>query len=79
MTGSNFMQGWVTFAGSLAIIALILTAFGLMLGIVNPPISQSVRQELTWRGVEEARFCAQCAYRPSNKSARFGRGSFESI
>jgi membrane-anchored protein YejM (alkaline phosphatase superfamily) len=36
MNGSNFMQGWATFAGSLAIIALILTAFGLMLGIVKP-------------------------------------------
>jgi hypothetical protein len=30
------MQGWVAFAGSLAMIALILTAFGLMLGIVKP-------------------------------------------
>ena len=36
MNGSNFMQGWVALAGSLAIIALILTAFGLMLGIVKP-------------------------------------------
>lgn len=37
MNGSNFMPGWATLAGSLAAIALILTAFGLMLGIVKPP------------------------------------------
>jgi hypothetical protein len=36
MSGSNFMQGWVVLLGSLAIIALILTAFALMLGIVKP-------------------------------------------
>jgi hypothetical protein len=36
MTESNFMQGWLTLIGSLAIIALILTAFGLMLGVVKP-------------------------------------------
>jgi hypothetical protein len=36
MDGSNFMQGRVALAGSLAMIALILTAFGLMLGIVKP-------------------------------------------
>jgi hypothetical protein len=30
------MQGWVALAGWLAMIALILTAFGLMLGIVKP-------------------------------------------
>ena len=36
MNGSNFMQGWVALTGSLAIIALILTAFGFMLGIVKP-------------------------------------------
>ena len=36
MNGSNFMQGWVSLAGSVATIALILTAFGLMLGIVKP-------------------------------------------
>ncbi|MGA3080566.1 MAG: hypothetical protein ABSD44_04185 [Terracidiphilus sp.] len=36
MIGSNFMQGWITFVGALAIIALILTAFGIMLGIVKP-------------------------------------------
>ena len=36
MNGSNFMQGWLTLLGSLAIIALILTAFGIMLGIVKP-------------------------------------------
>jgi hypothetical protein len=28
MSGSNFMQGWMVLAGSLALIALILTAFG---------------------------------------------------
>ena len=33
MNGSNFMQGWVALAGSVATIALILTAFGLMLGM----------------------------------------------
>jgi predicted tellurium resistance membrane protein TerC len=36
VTESNFMHGWVVFMGSLATIALILTAFGLMLGIVKP-------------------------------------------
>ena len=36
MNGSNFMQGWVALAGSFTMIALILTAFGLMLGIVKP-------------------------------------------
>jgi hypothetical protein len=36
MNGSNFMQGWVVLTGSVAMIALILTAFGLMLGIVRP-------------------------------------------
>jgi len=36
MNGPNFMQGWVALVGSLTIIALILTAFGLMLGIVRP-------------------------------------------
>jgi hypothetical protein len=30
------MKGWVALAGSLAMIALILTAFGFMLGIVKP-------------------------------------------
>jgi hypothetical protein len=36
MNGPNFMQAWVALAGSLTMIALILTAFGLMLGIVKP-------------------------------------------
>jgi hypothetical protein len=36
MSGLSFMQGWVALAGSLAMIAIILTAFGLMLGIVKP-------------------------------------------
>lgn len=36
MNGSNFIEGWVAVAGSVAMIALILTAFGLMLGIVKP-------------------------------------------
>jgi hypothetical protein len=36
MNGPNFMQGWMALAGSVAMIALILTAFGLMLGIVKP-------------------------------------------
>jgi hypothetical protein len=35
MYGSNFMQGWVAITGSVAMIALILTAFGLTLGIVK--------------------------------------------
>ncbi len=35
MNGSSFMQGWLTLVGSLAIIALVLTAFGIMLGIVK--------------------------------------------
>ena len=37
MSESNFMHGWVALTGSLATIALILTAFGLMLGIVKKP------------------------------------------
>ena len=36
MSASNFMHGWVALTGSLATIALILMAFGLMLGIVKP-------------------------------------------
>jgi hypothetical protein len=36
MDGSNLMQGWVSLLGSLAVIAIILTAFGVMLGIVKP-------------------------------------------
>jgi ABC-type spermidine/putrescine transport system permease subunit II len=36
MNGSNFLQGWVAFAGSLAVIAIILTTLGTMLGIVKP-------------------------------------------
>ncbi len=37
MNGSNFIEGWVALAGSVAMmIALILTAFGLMLGIAKP-------------------------------------------
>lgn len=36
MNGSNFMQGWMALAGSVAMIALVLTAFGLMLGITKP-------------------------------------------
>ncbi len=36
MSGLSFMQGWVALAGSLGMIAIILTAFGLMLGIVKP-------------------------------------------
>jgi asparagine N-glycosylation enzyme membrane subunit Stt3 len=35
MNGWNFMQGWLTLVGSFAIIALVLTAFGLMLGILK--------------------------------------------
>lgn len=36
MSGSNLMHGWMVLMGSLATIALILTAFGLMLGILKP-------------------------------------------
>jgi hypothetical protein len=36
LTVSNFMLGWVALLGSLATIAIILTAFELMLGIVQP-------------------------------------------
>jgi hypothetical protein len=36
MNGSNFMTGWVALTGSVAMIALIFTALGLMLGIVKP-------------------------------------------
>ena len=36
MNGSKFMQGWVTFEGLLATIAIILVPFDLMLGIVKP-------------------------------------------
>jgi len=36
MSESNFMHGWAMLIGSLATIALILMAFGLMMGIVKP-------------------------------------------
>lgn len=36
MNGSNFMQCWVALTSAVAMVALILTAFGLMLGIVKP-------------------------------------------
>jgi hypothetical protein len=49
MNGSNFMQGWVALAGSIAMIALILTAFGLMLGIVKP--SDALRRVAAILGV----------------------------
>jgi len=39
MNGSNFMQGWVAITGLVAVIALILTAFGLVLGVVKPAVS----------------------------------------
>lgn len=35
MNGSNFMQGWIALVGSLAMIALVLTSLGIMLGIVK--------------------------------------------
>jgi hypothetical protein len=35
MGPSSLMQGWAALLGSLAIIAIVLTAFGLMLGIVR--------------------------------------------
>jgi hypothetical protein len=36
MTDSSLMHGWVALLGSLAMIALILAALGLILGIVKP-------------------------------------------
>jgi hypothetical protein len=36
MNGSSFMHWWINLVGSLATIALILTAFGIMLRIVKP-------------------------------------------
>ena len=36
MNESNFMHWWINLVGSLATIALILTAFGIMLRIVKP-------------------------------------------
>jgi hypothetical protein len=36
MNGSNLMHWWMNLVGSLATIALILTALGVMLGIVKP-------------------------------------------
>jgi hypothetical protein len=38
MSGANLMQGWVALSGSLATIVLILTALGIMPGIVKPEI-----------------------------------------
>jgi hypothetical protein len=35
MVESTFMHGWMVFLGSLAIIVIILTAFGIMLGILK--------------------------------------------
>ena len=37
MINSNFMHAWAALVESLAMIALILMVFGLMLGIVKPP------------------------------------------
>jgi hypothetical protein len=36
MSGSNFMHWWINLVGSFATIALVLTAFGLMLQIMRP-------------------------------------------
>jgi hypothetical protein len=36
MSGSHFQHWWMNLAGSFATIALILTVFGIMLGIVKP-------------------------------------------
>ena len=36
MNGPNFIHGWISLLGLLTTIAIILTAFGLMLGIVKP-------------------------------------------
>jgi hypothetical protein len=35
MNGSSFIQGWLTLTEMLAIIAFILTAYGIILGIVK--------------------------------------------
>ena len=35
MSGSNLMHGWVSLLGALAIIAMILLAIGIMLGVVK--------------------------------------------
>lgn len=49
MNESNFMQGWVAIAGSFATIALVLTAFGLMLSIVKP--SDALRRVASILGI----------------------------
>ena len=36
MSAANFIHGWMARTGSIAIIAIILIAFGIMLGIVKP-------------------------------------------
>jgi hypothetical protein len=36
MSESNFMHWWMNLVGSIAIIALILTALGIMVGIAKP-------------------------------------------
>lgn len=36
---ANFMQDWTQLVKSLAVIALILTAFGLMLGFIQPAVA----------------------------------------
>jgi hypothetical protein len=36
MSESSFLHGWVVLLGSLATIAIILTALGVMLGMVRP-------------------------------------------
>ena len=43
MSASNFMHGWAVLVGSLAMIALILTAFGIMLGMVKPADAVNVK------------------------------------
>lgn len=39
MNASNFMHGWITLLGSLAVIAIILIALGLMTRIVKPAMA----------------------------------------
>jgi hypothetical protein len=39
MYAANFMQGWAQLVQSLVVIALILTAFGLMLGFIQPAVA----------------------------------------
>lgn len=58
MNGSNFMHWWLNLVGSLPTIALILTAFELMLGIVKP--ADALRRIGTILGAVIALIFAPC-------------------